>query len=152
MASATVLVKECISEFIHWYWSLSFRQGSNLNYKVGGSTSLSKTLDLRRSGVVDNVRVCKFGMQIRTGLQIGTARFGCVFYGFRIGDWFGAEVIQKYLEICWIGAFFRSGFYFGEEAWAGWKWMEKQSILLGCIRDSPSKAYCKTRGIASSKF
>ena len=71
---------------------------------MGGSTSLSKTLDLRRRGVVDNVRVCKFGIQIRTGLQIGTARFGCVCYGFRIGDWFGAEVIQKYLEICWIGA------------------------------------------------
>ena len=24
-------------------------------------------------------------------------------YGFRIGDWFGAEVIQKYLKMCGIG-------------------------------------------------
>ena len=27
----------------------------------------------------------------------------CVCYGFRIGDWFGEEVIQKYWEMCRLG-------------------------------------------------
>ena len=44
-------------------------------------------------------------MEIDTGLEKGTARFGWVCYGLRIGDRFGVEAIQKYLEICRIGVF-----------------------------------------------
>ena len=44
-------------------------------------------------------------MKIDTGLQVGTAIFGCmcVCFGLRIGDWFGVEEIQKYFEMCKIG-------------------------------------------------
>ena len=44
-------------------------------------------------------------MEIDTGLEISTARFGCACYGFRIGNRFGVEAIQKYLEMCNIGVF-----------------------------------------------
>ena len=63
----------------------------------------------------------------------------CVCYGFRIGDWFGEEVIQKYWEMCRLGVlndcsrmFF---FFFGEEACAGNGWgniiKSQSSALLG---------------------
>ena len=47
----------------------------------------------------------EFGMKIDTGFQIGTARFHCVCYGLRICDWFGVEVIKKYLGMRGIGVF-----------------------------------------------
>ena len=47
----------------------------------------------------------EFGMKIDTGFQIVTARFHCVCYGLRICDWFGVEVIKKYLGMRGIGVF-----------------------------------------------
>ena len=89
----------------------------------------------------------KLGIKIDTGLQIGTARFGCVCvcYGFWIGDWFGAEVIQKYWEMCRLRVLndcSRMFFFFGEEACAGNGWgniiKSQSSALLGWIRGSRS--------------
>ena len=91
-------------------------------------------------------------MEIDTGLEISTAWFGCACYGFRIGNRFGVEAIQKYLEMCNIGVFddfSRMGF-FGEEAWAGNGWRNSLKsqlfVLLVCIRDSASKADYRAQG------
>ena len=64
-------------------------------------------------------------MKIDTSFQIGTAMFGCmcVCYGLRIGDWFGVEVIKRYLGIGGIGVFD----YF---SCMGWKWMQKHNQKL----------------------
>ena len=73
-------------------------------------------------------------MEIDTGLEKGTARFGRAYYGLRIGNRFGVEVIQKYLEMCSIGVFddfSRKGF-FGEETRAGngWRNSLKSQLLV----------------------
>ena len=64
---------------------------------------------------------------------------------------FGAEFIQKYLEMFGVRVLddFSGMGFFGEEVWAGNGWTStlksQLSLLLGCIRDSPSKACYKTR-------
>ena len=44
-------------------------------------------------------------MKIDAGFQRSSRRFDCVCYGLRIGEWFGVELIRKYLTMRGIGAF-----------------------------------------------
>ena len=44
-------------------------------------------------------------MKIDAGFQRSSRRFDFVCYGLRIGEWFGVELIRKYLTMRGIGAF-----------------------------------------------
>ena len=44
-------------------------------------------------------------MKIDAGFQRSSRRFDCVCYGLRIGEWFGVELIRKYLTMRGIGAY-----------------------------------------------
>ena len=55
-------------------------------------------------------------------------KFECDWHDLGIGEWYGAEVIRKYLDMCGIGVlddFTRMDFY-----WRGniaWKWMKEHT-------------------------
>ena len=87
-------------------------------------------------------------MKIDTGLQVGTAIFGCmcVCFGLRIGDWFGVEVIQKYFEMCKIGLWydFHKMRIFLERKHGLEMDGKTHSKVNGYIRDSASKRHCAT--------
>ena len=55
MRSASVSLEMCISESGVLVWVIKFSVKIRLNYKVGGSTSLSKALHLGKRGAINPV-------------------------------------------------------------------------------------------------